>query len=401
MTNHLSIAETRRSAVDSYAVDPTKNRFAQLLTEESVRGRWFRYALIFAIWALPAILFTSQNYVVWKAAERPIGWLQIYWHQLFYCSLWAAITPVILHLAARYPIEKDKRLKRLLLHLGISCLFAVIQHAFFIFVDLGFPLGDFTPYITWRFFVGRIFGLFDYGVLIYWMILALSHSMDYYKRFQKEELRSSQLEMRLTVAQLQALKMQLHPHFLFNTLHSISALVHRDARTADRMIARLGDFLRMTLESAGSQEVSFQQELDFLQCYLEIEQIRFQDRLTVRMHIDPEARDVIVPNLILQPIVENAIRYAIAPQNNGGLIDIRAERRNGILHIEVKDNGPGLPLSDPTPKEGVGLSNTRARLQQRFGKAHLFQLENRPEGGLMVTFEIPAHGKNNGQERTE
>jgi len=187
--------------------------------------------------------------------------------------------------------------------------------------------------------------------------------------------------------------MQLNPHFLFNTLHSISALIHKDPIIADKMIMRLGDFLRLTLENEGAQDVSLQQELDFLRCYLEIEQIRFQDRLTVEMKIDPEARDVSVPNLILQPIVENAIRHGIAPRSYPGIIDIRAQRKNGMLRIEVKDNGLGL--ADGTDsrapwKEGIGLSNTRARLQQRFGDAHRFHLNNAPEGGLVVTFEIPA-----------
>jgi sensor histidine kinase YesM len=197
----------------------------------------------------------------------------------------------------------------------------------------------------------------------------------------------------LTLAQLQALKMQLNPHFLFNTLHSISALIHKDPKIADRMIARLGDFLRLTLENEGAQDVSLQQELDFLRCYLEIEQIRFQDRLTVEMKIDPEARSLSVPNLILQPIVENAIRHGISPRSRPGVIDISAQRTNGMLHIEVKDNGLGLPDGTDARgpwKEGIGLSNTKARLQQRFGNAHSFYLNNAPDGGLVVTFEIPA-----------
>ena len=367
------------------------NRLTEILQEDSIRGRWIRYALIFAVWSLPAILFTSQNYVVWKSAARPVPWLSIYRHQLFYCGLWAALTPVILYLAERYPIERDKRLRRISLHLGISCWFAATQQAFFSIFDLAFPLSSYQE-ITWRLFIGRLFGLFDYGVLIYWTILAVRHSTDYYRKFQKEELRASQLEMRLTLAQLQALKMQLHPHFLFNTLHSISALVHNDAKAADKMIARLGDFLRLTLENAGSQEVSLQQEIDFLCCYLEIEQIRFQDRLSVEMKIDPDARDVPVPNLILQPIVENAIQHGIAPGKDPGIIEIIAERRNGTLRIQVRDNGPGLPEGKDAHtlwKEGVGLTNTRARLQQRFGNAHRFHLSNASEGGLVVTFEIP------------
>src|SRR5215212_2936027 len=143
-------------------------------------------------------------------------------------------------------------------------------------------------------------------------------------------LRASQLETQLSQAQLQALKMQLHPHFLFNTLHLISALIHKDTETARKMIARLGDFLRLTLENSGTQEVTLREEIEFLSCYLEIERIRFQDRLTTRISIDPEAFEAQVPNLILQPLVENAIRHAVAPRSTQGEIEIRAKHEDGF-----------------------------------------------------------------------
>jgi LytS/YehU family sensor histidine kinase len=185
--------------------------------------------------------------------------------------------------------------------------------------------------------------------------------------------------------------MQLNPHFLFNTLHSISALVHKDADAADKMIARLGDFLRLTLDSAGAQEVSLQQELEFLKCYLDIERIRFKDRLTVQMSIQPQALGARLPNLILQPIVENAIRHGIAPRTSHGHIHIEARRYDSILHVQVTDNGPGLPSNGTTGSifKGVGLSNTKARLQQLYGAEHRLDLSNTSRGGLSVILEIP------------
>jgi len=223
------------------------------------------------------------------------------------------------------------------------------------------------------------------------MILAVCHAMEYYRKFRENEIRASHLEMRLAQSQLQALKMQLHPHFLFNTLHSISALMNKDMKTADKMISRLGDFLRLTLENSGAQQVTLQQELDFLKCYLEIEQIRFQDRLSVQMNIDPEIVDAKVPNLILQPIVENAIRHGIAPRVEPGIINIDAQRHNGMLEINIKDNGPGLNSngSNGNFREGVGLSNTRARLTQLYGELHRFNLKNAEGGGLVVNIQIP------------
>jgi two-component system, LytTR family, sensor kinase len=186
--------------------------------------------------------------------------------------------------------------------------------------------------------------------------------------------------------------MQLHPHFLFNTLHSISALQLKDIAAANRMIARLGDFLRLTLDNSGAQEVSLQKELEFLKCYLEIERIRFQDRLTVNMEVEPQTLDARVPNLILQPIVENAIKHGISPRAAPGRIDIRVKRDNGLLQLEVEDNGRGIGGNGRGAKiikEGLGLSNTRARLDQLYGASYRFDLQNVDEGGLRVTIEIP------------
>jgi LytS/YehU family sensor histidine kinase len=233
----------------------------------------------------------------------------------------------------------------------------------------------------------RSFVQLDKELLVYWIIVLISHASDYYARLREGELRASQ-------AQLQALKMQLHPHFLFNALNSISALVRKDPEAADRMIARLGDFLRLTLEASATQEVLLRQELEFLDCYLEIERVRYHDRLTTRLDIDPQTLNCRVPNLILQPIVENAIRHGIAPRATPGHIEILAEQADGSLRIQVRDNGPGLPPNHNGAaaqglREGLGLANTRARLAQLYGTSHRFELQNDARGGLVVTLELP------------
>jgi LytS/YehU family sensor histidine kinase len=168
--------------------------------------------------------------------------------------------------------------------------------------------------------------------------------------------------------------------------------LHKDSEAARKMITRLGDFLRLTLENSGSQEVTMRQEMEFLGCYLEIERIRFQDRLTTRLDVAQQTLDAKVPNLILQPIVENAIRHGIAPRSSQGLIEIEAKQQNGTLRIQVRDNGPGLSehrTSENVFKKGLGLANTETRLEQLYGPAHSFNLSNNPEGGLIVTLEIP------------
>ena len=227
-----------------------------------------------------------------------------------------------------------------------------------------------------------------FNLLIYWVVVSVSHAFDYYRKYQEREVRASELEKHLAQAKLQALQMQLNPHFLFNTLHAISSLMHKDVEAADRMIARLSELLRAALESTDTQEVTLQEELDFLGRYLEIEQTRFGNRLTVRMAIAPETRCAQVPNLVLQPLVENAIRHGIEPHAKPGEIELRARRDDGRLVLQVQDNGAGLPAHRP-PEEGVGLSNTRARLQQLYGHAHQLEFSNVPEGGLLVSVTIP------------
>ena len=238
---------------------------------------------------------------------------------------------------------------------------------------------------------GYLYPNLDRWLLVYWVILLMSHAFNYYNSYRKGELKASQLRTQLVQAQLEALKMQMQPHFLFNTLHSISALLSKDTEAARKMITRLGDFLRLTLENAGATEVTLQQEIEFLNGYLEIERIRFRDRLTTEITIDPLVLNALVPNLILQPIVENALRHAIG-NCNAGRIEIVAAQRNGVLRIEVMDNGPGLAAERQTRAhagKGVGLTNTRARLSALYGGEHLFELTNRPSGGLTVTLEIP------------
>jgi len=182
--------------------------------------------------------------------------------------------------------------------------------------------------------------------------------------------------------------MQLNPHFLFNSLHSISALMHLDVEAADRMMVRLSDLLRAALETSDAQEVTLRAELKFLQSYLEIEQIRFGSRLTVKMDVAPETLDARVPNLILQPLLENAIRHGIEPHAKPGRIELRAQCVNGQLTLDVSDNGAGVKDTHAV-SEGVGLSNTRARLRTLYGEAHRFELGNRPDGGLRVRLAIP------------
>lgn len=214
--------------------------------------------------------------------------------------------------------------------------------------------------------------------------LALSYSHESHAR--------EQMEVRLAQAKLESLKLQLHPHFLFNTLNTITALISSDPPAAERVVSGLSDLLRISLYNAGELEVPLERELELLEPYLAIQQIRFQDRLAVSMAVAPETRRALVPNLILQPLVENAIRHGIAPRAAAGLVQIDARRVDGMLHLRVVDDGVGPGAAGGRwPAEGVGLGNTRARLQYLYGDRHRFELDGSPQGGFSVGITIPFH----------
>src|ERR1044071_1420834 len=349
-----------------------------------------RYGLIWGVWTIVALFFTTQAYVMYYAEKQPIRYGQQFLLQALACYLWALATPLVLWLSRRFCIQRHNWLRRGAIHFFISIALVttlLILHFFAFMIFLG-RAGQITPLRVF----GFIYFNLDRWLLIYWLILLMSHAFSYYNSFRKGELKASQLRTQLVQSQLEALKMQVHPHFLFNTLHSISALLSKDTEAARKMITRLGDFLRLTLENSGTQEVTLQQEIEFLNGYLEIERIRFQDRLTTDIRVDPDVLDVRVPNLILQPLVENAMRHAIG-NSASGHVEGTAAPRNGVVRIEVKDNAPAIQAEQLVEarrgRGGVGLANTQARLTGIYGDAAHFQLSNNPTGGLVVALEIP------------
>jgi LytS/YehU family sensor histidine kinase len=240
------------------------------------------------------------------------------------------------------------------------------------------------------------------GVAVYIQVCAVGHGIHYAREFRDRDLSASRLKEQLAQAQLQVLRMQLHPHFLFNTLNTISALIHKDVAAADRMLALLGDLLRDSFEKIGAHEVSLKQEIDFLDRYLEIERTRFQDRLIIEKSIDPGSLDARVPNLILQPLVENAIRHGISRRAGIGHVELSAQRDNGMLAISIRDNGPGLPQEEQiSGRGGIGLANSQARLEQLYGRDHRFELRNRPGGGLEVVLAFPFKPMSDAPKRDE
>jgi two-component system, LytTR family, sensor kinase len=334
------------------------------------------------------------------------------WHEAIQITLyqwlpWTLLLPFILWLTARFPLERHGWWQRLLLHLGagiISVMICVLAGRY-VFPPPpppwagprpeggeehqhpgprlrgpgpgpGSPGGD-----LW-------FGV-RLNVPIYLVFASLGHAITYFRRARQRERRALELEAHLAQARLQALRMQLHPHFLFNTLNAISTLVHTNPRAADEMIGSLSDMLRLSLDSATEAEVPLQRELDFLNHYLDIEKTRFGDRLRVQLEIAPEVNTALVPTLILQPLVENAIRHGLEPKLSPGTMRISAQRAGDKLRLAIHDSGVGL--SSAAGREGIGLSNTRARLAALYPGQHQFTIQNAPAGGCTVELEIPYH----------
>lgn len=361
-------------------------------------SRWRMGLLIIGIWTFLGIFFTVHSYLlvyysVQARADLPQGLPSFSIQELLRINLaeayiWAVLAPFVFSLARKFPFARQRWKASLAIH-AIACLIvAVVQSALSAFAnqwlraDLPKPLVAFS--VLQLFFFAKL----GQNVIFYWVIFGIAQTIDYYRMYRDRELRASQLQAQLVQAQLQVLRMQLHPHFLFNTLNAISALIHQDVELADRMIARLGELLRATLENANLQEVPLRQELEFIQPYLEIEGARLGPRLQVQFSIDAGALDGLVPNMILQPLVENAIRHGIAPRPEPGSLEISAHRQNGTLQLTVRDDGPGIP-SQQAPT-GVGLANTRARLRQLYGPDQQLKL-NSATKGFEVQVSIPFH----------
>lgn len=358
---------------------------------------WVLWMLVLIAWTLVGMSFTlnyyffAGHYVAIFKQQPTLGGMLVW--ELPYWFLWAMLAPLIFQLTRRFRIGRDGWLRNSIIHITACLTLAFFHRAIYLIVGWALHVAVYRQYSSIReLYQSDIFFNLPTGYMSYGTFMLISHVIDYYRRYQREELRASRLKAELAQAQLQALKMQLQPHFLFNTLNSISALLDEDVDAADEMLARLGDFLRMTLQNPGAQQVRLQEELEFLRCYLEIERVRFQDRLTVSFDVAPDVLDALVPNLIMQPIVENAIRHGIVTRAGPGRIEIRASRAGGALVLMIKDNGPGLVSTQDSSgklRGGVGLANTRARLEQLYGKAQRFEMADAREGGLQVMLEIP------------
>jgi two-component system, LytTR family, sensor kinase len=345
--------------------------------------------LVFTIWTAYGLFSIYQSYLFSKFVS-PRDWMVIVKASLSMVWIWAVFTPAIVWLARHLRLTRERWATRLPVHMALFFFFNLLDVAvdFLLRPMIGWPPPD-RPYRT------ALFLQMDANFANYLGVVAITHAVDF-QRWYKErreraaqlELQTAQLESQLTRARLDALKMQLHPHFLYNTLHAISELIHEDPRTAERMVTHLGELLRMALDDAERQEVPLHEEMAFIHAYLDIERCRHLERFKVETDLPPETLGALVPHLILQPLVENAIRHGVSSRLNDSRLRIAAARENGNLVVEIDDNGVGLP-SEGQIREGVGLRNTRARLAALYGDTFDLRLLSRKEGGTRARLAVP------------
>lgn len=360
-------------------MDITRDRFPRPL-------RWALYAVL---WLLLCTVFGTQLFL----AGYVTPWPRAFAAEAAYWLSWWVLAPAVFWWCRRL-LDRSPWLRVAGLLAGAAAVLVVlpvIYHSIgnllivsgLCFGPCDAPLALFSP--AW---VRQVISNAGVNLPVYAGFVLAWHALAFYREARDRQLRAAQLESLLNQAQLEALRSQLNPHFLFNSLHSIAELVHQDPKLAERSILRLGELLRRVLETSKSTELALGEELDFIRGYVEIEQMRLGERLSVNWDVDSAALSARVPSLILQPLVENAIQHGIAPVAGPGTLSIRARRSDGFLEIEIGDDGPGLPQPEGSRPQGIGIANTRARLQALYGDRHGFELGHRD--GFVVRLRIPA-----------
>ncbi len=360
-------------------------------TKHFMRGS----TLALVVWTVLAFLFAGQFYASSAMMGRAVSWSHALSFALADWYVFALLAPPVAWLGRHVRLEWPVRTRHVIIHVSSCAAFMMAYLLLRAAVALwqvrvsGAPVGFFDV------FEPLLVKTLPHSLLVYWAIVSVQHVAAYQERARERERRAAELEQRLTAARLQALQMQLNPHFLFNTLNAISSLMHQDVDAADRMVVRLSELLRRALDTRDRQEIPLREELEFLDRYLEIEQTRFRDRLTVKRSIDVTLLDAHVPNLVLQPLVENAIKHGIEKQRKPGIIELGARREEDQVVLTVHDNGPGLAAAAARPKRkghGIGVGNTRRRLEQLYGRRQEFLMRDAEGGGTEVIVRFPFRG---------
>lgn len=344
--------------------------------------------LVIAIGPLVGVIEVTLLLASFRTTHAAPDVLQVTW-TFVSTALWGLFLPAIVRWSERDPLRPGRVAPQVLRHLWRATLVSFATVASIGLVRWGAHAVWGTELLTPRDLLVRIFkGWLVYDWFMYAVILGTVSALAARRELRAKELAAERLEKELAQTEMKLLKAELDPHFIFNALHTITSLVHRDPDAAERMLCRLSDFLRLTFATTGAQEVPLQQELEHLQSYMAIQMIRFRGRLFLDTEVPPELLGCRVPNLLLQPLVENVVKHAVAPSPRAVHARLRARREGERLLIEVLDDGPGLPVAGPL-REGIGLANTRGRLRKLYGERHALRLENRAPGGTRALVDLP------------
>jgi two-component system, LytTR family, sensor kinase len=356
-----------------------------------MQNRWIKYTLVLTGWFLLGLVLSLEVYLSNRAAMRMGGdFVETAIPQFGRAIMWALLAPLILKMREKLPLSRGRWFGGSGFHLAMSFVVMATFYLGRILASLIF-YGDssFTENF-WPEALRNFYGRNIIDMAYYWAVLAFGYSLEIYHRFKNEEVKAAQLEARLIETELKALREQLRPHFLFNTMNTIAVLVREGKNDeAVTLIARLSSLLRISLDTNRVQEVTVRQEMDFLERYIDIQKARFSDRLAVGVDIEPEAMEARIPNLLLQPLVENAILHGVANKAGMGRVDVCGHVKDGRLHLEVRDDGPGLGDGSKRAKEGIGLSNTRERIAKIYGAAGHLSLRSEPGRGVTVQIVLP------------
>jgi two-component sensor histidine kinase len=359
---------------------------------QNSRRKWRIRLLVFAYFTATGLLLFGYRALDDVAREHSSRVLRIFIEEMTGAYAAMSLLPALIRFARRYRIQKSNWLRRVAAHLAAMMVFSFLHTSLMaVSRNILFPLAKLGSY-DYGIMRFRYLMEFSNDVIVYCLFVSFVYLFDHYRQSRDREVQTAQLETQLAQAQLQALRLQLQPHFLFNAMNTISSLVYDNPRAADEMIARLSDLLRLTMRDSGAQEVTLEQELKLLDLYLDIMRARFEERLTIHIECDADLRRALVPQLVLQPLVENCIRHAADPETGVVQITVRARRDSEALLLEVSDNGPGvreqLALANGN---GIGLTNTAERLRQLYGRLHGLTLANSEGKGLTVTVRLPFH----------
>ena len=338
--------------------------------------------LVIGLWTFYGVLSVNQSILWNQVGNRPTNYASVIAFATTLCTVWLTFTPIVIWAARRFPLGRSDWQRSLLFHVLLMTALSILD----VRIDRWIaPHFDFARNQTfWQEYIWAL----DMNVFYYAVIAASVTAADFYYLYRERQRKANELHTELVTAKLETLKMQLQPHFLFNTLNTINALIHEDSEAADRMVTRLADLLRLSLYES-RHEVPLARELEFVSAYVDIQQIRFQNRLAVSFEVRGPLLGAQVPSLVLQPLVENAIRHGIAPRARAGNVWVRAQRDGDRLILEVEDDGVGLPPGGDVMVRGIGLANTRARLQQLYDVNYELLIRRRENGGTHVRISIP------------